>query len=66
MAILPYQEDQRTDAGLPGCATWANGCGIFTTTRHGPYRVFYIDYHTVHFLNTSAADEYEVVFYEGV
>src|SRR5260370_805429 len=32
MAIFPYQDDQRTDAGLPGCTAWANGCGIFTVT----------------------------------
>ena len=66
IAILAYQGDQRTDAGLSGCTAWANGCGIFTaTTGSVPNRIFYIDYHTVHFNDNAQADEYEVVFYEN-
>ena len=65
-AILEYQDDLETVAGLPGCTTWTNGCGVFTvTTGTAPNRVFYIDYHTVHFANTSAAAEFEVAFYEN-
>ena len=66
IAILAYQGDQRTDTGLSGCTAWANGCGIFTiTTGTAPNRIFYIDFHTVHFNNNAVADEYEVMFYEN-
>jgi hypothetical protein len=66
MAILAYQDDLRTDIGLSGCTTWANGCGVFTATSGtAPNRTFYIEWHAVHFLDNSAAADFEIAFYEN-
>jgi hypothetical protein len=64
--IFPYQDDLRTDIGLSGCSTWANGCGVFTaTTGTAPNRTFYIEWHAVHYADNSAAADFEIAFYEN-
>ncbi len=68
MAILPYQDDLRTDnLGWPGCAGFPGGtCGIFTTTTGSmPNRVFYIEWRATHFSDTTTSANCEVVFYES-
>jgi hypothetical protein len=64
--IFPYQDDLRTDVGLSGCTTWANGCGIFTSVSGtAPNRQFHIVYQAVHFADNTAAANFEVRLYEG-
>ncbi|PYK64400.1 MAG: hypothetical protein DME50_13760 [Verrucomicrobia bacterium] len=68
MAILPYQDDLRTDnLGFTGCAGFPGGnCGIFTsTTGTAPNRQFNIEWRVVHFSDTTAPANFEVVFYEN-
>jgi hypothetical protein len=55
-AILPYQDDLRTDGP---------GDGIFTlVTGSAPDRVFYVEWRTTYFGRTGTAN-FEVVFYEN-
>src|SRR4029077_15587448 len=56
MAILPYQDDLRTDQ-FSGCSGFPGGtCGIFTsTTGSAPNRQFNIEWRAVHFADTTAA-----------
>jgi hypothetical protein len=64
--VFPYQDDLQTDIGLSGCTTWANGCGVFTaTTGTAPNRIFYIEWHAVHFADNNAAADFEIAFYEN-
>ena len=65
-AILPYQDDLETVTGLPGCSAFSNGCGIFTSVSGtAPNRTLYIEWHAVHFSNTSTSADFELVFYEN-
>ena len=65
-AILLYQDDLETVTGLPGCSTWTNGCGVFTTVSGtAPNRTFYLEWHAVHFANTATTADFEVAFYEN-
>src|SRR5437764_7057590 len=65
-AILPYQDDLETVVGLPGCSTWTNGCGVFTaTTGTAPNRNFIIEWHAVHFADTTTSADFEIVFHEN-
>ena len=65
-AILPYQDDLETVTGLPGCSAFSNGCGIFTSVSGtAPNRTLYIEWHAVHFANTSTSADFELVFYEN-
>jgi hypothetical protein len=64
--IFPYQDDLRTDTGLSGCVTWANGCGVFTaTTGTAPNRTLYIEWHAVKFSNNNNTADFEIAFYEN-
>jgi len=64
--VFPSQDDLQTDIGLTGCTTWANGCGVFTaTTGTAPNRIFYIEWHAVHFADNNAAADFEIAFYEN-
>ena len=64
--IFPLWHDWRTDVGLPGCSTFANGCGIFTSISGvAPNRIFNIEWHTVRFANTSQPGDFEVRLYES-
>ena len=66
MAILPFQGDLRTDAGLSGCAVWPNGCGVFTSTVGSPpRRQFNIDWHAVRAADNSQTAEFEIRFFES-
>ena len=68
MAILPYQDDLRTDnLGFTGCAGFPGGtCGVFTsTTGSAPNRQFNVEWRAVHFSDTTAPANFEVVFYEN-
>jgi hypothetical protein len=65
-AILAYQGDLRTDTGLSGCTTWANGCGIFTSvTGTAPSRVFHITWQAVSFADNANTANFEVRFFEN-
>src|SRR6266853_1125240 len=68
MAILPFQDDLRTDnLGWTGCTGYPGGlCGVFTsTTGTAPNRQFNIEWRAVHFSNTTSPANFEVVFYEN-
>jgi hypothetical protein len=66
MGILPYQDDLRTDQ-FSGCSGFPGGtCGIFTSvTGTAPNRQFNIEWRAVHFADTTAPANFEVVFYEN-
>ena len=66
MAILPYQDDLRTDQ-FSGCAWLPGGtCGIFTsTTGTAPNRQFNVEWRAVHFADTTTSANFSVVFYEN-
>ncbi len=64
--IAPHWDDLRTDTGLTGCASYANGCGIFTTLEgSAPNRIFDIEWHAVEFANNNNLADFEVRLYEG-
>jgi hypothetical protein len=64
--IFPVWQDMRTDIGLSGCSTWANGCGVFTSVSGtAPNRVFNIEWHAVYFANNAATANFEVRLYEN-
>src|SRR6476646_1003793 len=68
-AIFPYQDDLRTDnLGWVGCTGFPGGtCGVFTSvTGTAPNRQFNIEWRAVHFADTTAAANFEVVLYESV
>ena len=64
--IFGLWHDMRTDAGLSGCATFANGCGIFTSVSgSAPNRIFNIEWHAVRFDDNSQTVNFEVRLYEN-
>ena len=68
MAILPYQDDLRTDnLGFAGCAGFPGGtCGVFTSvTGTAPNRHFNVEWRAVHFADTTTSANFEVVFSEN-
>jgi N-acetylneuraminic acid mutarotase len=66
MAILPYQDDLRTDA-QPGCSSFPGGnCGVFTgVTGSPPNQQLVIEWRAVHFADVNTPVNFEVVFYEN-
>jgi len=64
--VLPYWDDQRTDAN-PGCSAFPGGtCGIYTSvTGSAPNRIFNIEWRTVYFASTATTANYELRLYEG-
>jgi hypothetical protein len=49
-----------TISGAPGCATWANGCGIFTSVSGtAPNRIFNIEWHAVRRENGAVTANFE-------
>ena len=45
----------------PGCSTWANGCGIFTSiSGSAPNRIFNIEWHVVNRKNSVETANFEV------
>ena len=68
MAILPYQDDLRTDnISFTGCNVFPGAtCGVFTsTTGTAPNRNFNVEWRAVHFADTTTSVNFEVVFHEG-
>ena len=68
MAILPYQDDLRTDnVSFTGCNAFPGAtCGVFTSvTGTAPNRQFNIEWRAVHFADTTTSVNFEVVFYEN-
>ena len=64
--IFGLWHDLRTDTGLSGCSTWANGCGIFTSVSGtAPNRIFNIEWHAVEFANNANTANFEVRLYEN-
>jgi len=65
--ILPYWEDQRTDA-QKGCVAFLGGtCGIYTSVSGTtPNRIFNIEWRAVYSNNTSQHANYELRLYEGL
>ena len=50
----------------PGCSTWANGCGIFTSiSSTAPNRIFNIEWHVVRRENDVQTGNFEVRLYEN-
>ena len=64
--IMPYWDDQRTDANS-GCSGFPGAtCGIFTSTSGtAPNRIFNIEWRTVYFSAPTSAANYELRLYEG-
>ncbi len=68
MAILPYQDDLRTDnLSWVGCNAFPGAtCGVFTSvTGTAPNRNFNVEWRAVHFADTTTSVNFEVVFHEG-
>ena len=65
--IFSVWEDQRTDIGLSGCASFPGGnCGIFTSVSgSAPNRIFNIEWRTVLFADNNATQNHEVRLYEN-
>jgi hypothetical protein len=65
--IFGVWEDQRTDFGLSGCASFPGGnCGIFTSVSgSAPNRIFNIEWRTVLFADNNATQNHEVRLYEN-
>jgi hypothetical protein len=64
--IFPLWHDWRTDAGLPGCSAFTNGCGIFTSVSGiAPNRIFNIEWHAVRFSGNTQTGDFEVRLYEN-
>ena len=67
-AILPYQDDLRTDnLSFTGCNAFPGAqCGIFTSvTGTAPNRQFHIEWRATHFSDTTTSANFEVRLYEG-
>ena len=64
--ILPYWDDQRTDANS-GCSGYPGGaCGIFISiSGTAPNRIFNIEWRAVYFANTASPANHELRLYEG-
>ena len=64
--ILPYWDDQRTDA-QSGCSGFPGGtCGIFTSVEgSAPNRIFNIEWRTVYYRDATSPVNYELRLYEG-
>ena len=63
-AILPYQDDLRTDQ-VADCSVFASGCGVFTSvTGTAPNRAFNIEWRAA-YSGRSGTANFEVRFYEN-
>ena len=60
--IFSVWQDQRTDFGLTGCASFPGGnCGVFTSVSGtAPNRIFNIEWRTVLFADNNATQNHEV------
>src|SRR6266508_981379 len=66
-SVFSMWQDQRTDFGLTGCASFPGGnCGIFTSVSgSAPNRIFNIEWRTVLFADNNATQNHEVRLYEN-
>ena len=66
-AIFGLWQDQQTDFGLSGCASFPGGtCGVFTSVSgSAPNRIFNIEWRTVLYCNNMAKQNYEIRLYEN-
>ena len=57
--VFPVWQDQRTDLGLSGCASFPGGnCGVFTSVSgSAPNRIFNIEWRTVYFADNDVDGE---------
>ena len=65
--VFSVWQDQRTDFGLSGCASFPGGnCGVFTSVSgSAPNRIFNIEWRTVLFADNNATQNHEVRLYEN-
>jgi len=64
--IFALWHEWSTSIGQAGCSTWANGCGIFTSTSGiAPNRIFNIEWHVTRRSNSPDAGNFEVRLYEN-
>jgi hypothetical protein len=64
--IFALWHEWSTSVGQAGCSTWANGCGIFTSTSGtAPNRIFNIEWHVTRRSNSPDAGNFEVRLYEN-
>jgi len=64
--IFALWHEWSTSVGEAGCSTWANGCGIFTSTSGtAPNRIFNIEWHVTRRSNSQDAGNFEVRLYEN-
>ena len=65
--VFSVWQDQRTDFGLSGCASFPGGnCGVFTSVSgSAPNRIFNIEWRTVLFADNNATQNHEVRLYES-
>jgi Bacterial Ig-like domain len=65
--VFSVWQDQRTDFGLSGCASFPGGnCGVFTSVSGtAPNRIFNIEWRTVLFADNNATQNHEVRLYEN-
>ncbi len=64
--IFPLWYEWGTLTYPPGCSTWANGCGIFTSiSGTAPNRIFNIEWHVVNRENDVQTGDFEVRLYEN-
>jgi hypothetical protein len=64
--IFPLWYEWGTLTYPPGCSTWANGCGIFTSiSGTAPNRIFNIEWHVVDRKNSVETANFEVRLYEN-
>jgi hypothetical protein len=64
--IFALWHEWSTSIGQAGCATWANGCGIFTSiSGTAPNRIFNVEWHVTRRENSPDAGNFEVRLYEN-
>src|SRR5581483_3202361 len=64
--IVPDWTDLRTDIVGEGCATFASGCGVFTSvTGSAPNRIFNIEWRAVYFNDHNQTANFEARLYES-
>jgi hypothetical protein len=64
--IFALWHEWSTSVGEAGCSTWANGCGIFTSSSGtAPNRIFNIEWHVTRRSNSPDAGNFEVRLYEN-
>ena len=64
--IFPNWSDYRTDIAGEGCASFASGCGVFTSVSgSAPNRIFNIEWRAVYFNDQNQTANFEVRLYEN-